>query len=73
MLVSNKNLNKLHIFKLSYLPKTVDASDWSYYRSGLFTARDMYDINHAVNLVGYGKHSTSGQEYWKIRNSWGTG
>ena len=28
-------------------------------------------VNHAVVVVGYG--TQSGQNYWLVRNSWGTG
>lgn len=45
---------------------TVDASNWSSYRSGVFSNCGT-GINHAVLLVGVVGGS------WKIKNSWGTG
>ena len=45
---------------------TVDATNWSSYRSGVFTNCNA-SINHAVLLVGV----VGGN--WKIKNSWGTG
>jgi len=33
---------------------------------------DGKDTNHAVNVVGYGKDSASGLDYWVLRNSWGS-
>jgi len=44
---------------------TVDAGNWSSYRSGVFGNCEGR-INHAVLLVG----SVDGA--WKIKNSWGT-
>jgi C1A family cysteine protease len=43
----------------------VDASNWSVYRSGIFSNCDIH-INHSVFLVG------SSDEAWTIKNSWGT-
>lgn len=45
---------------------TVDASNWSSYKSGVFSNCGT-GINHAVLLVGV----MGGN--WKIKNSWGTG
>jgi C1A family cysteine protease len=45
---------------------TVDATNWSPYRSGVFSNCGS-GINHAVLLVG----NVGGA--WKIKNSWGTG
>lgn len=43
----------------------VDASNWSFYRSGVFS-NCAKNINHAVLAIGY---DTNGN--WVIRNSWG--
>lgn len=50
---------------------SVDASSWSFYGSGIFNGCNSAnpDINHAVQLVGYG--TENGQDYWLVRNSWG--
>jgi len=51
---------------------SVDASAWSGYESGVFDGCDMSapDIDHAVQLVGFGTDSSLG-DYWLVRNSWG--
>jgi cathepsin L len=51
---------------------SVDASQWGTYSSGIYSACDKkstLDIDHAVQLVGYG--TENGQDYWIVRNSWG--
>jgi len=51
----------------------VDASEWSSYDSGVFSGCDEesnIDIDHVVQLVGYGTDSQLG-DYWIVRNSWG--
>jgi cathepsin L len=51
---------------------SVDASSWSGYESGVFDGCDMSapDIDHAVQLVGFGTDASAG-DYWLVRNSWG--
>ena len=56
---------------------SVAADTWSFYSGGVFDGSmgsgcDV-DIDHAVQLVGYGKDSDSGKYYWLVRNSWGSG
>lgn len=49
----------------------VDASVWHSYEGGVFTGCDLndVDINHVVQLVGYGTDEEAG-DYWLVRNSW---
>jgi len=50
---------------------SVDASAWGDYELGVFNGcNNTYpDIDHAVQLVGYGTDDTYG-DYWLVRNSW---
>lgn len=52
------------------LAVNVDASDWKNYESGVFGGCDVknnIDINHVVQLVGYGNDEKNGR-YWIVRN-----
>merc|ERR1712232_1520222 len=49
---------------------TVNAGQLQLYSNGVVTGSCRGQINHAVIAVGYG---TDGLDYFKIRNSWGTG
>ena len=48
--------------------------DWELYRSGIYYSEDCMDtteiFNHVVVVVGYGNEN--GQDYWIVKNSWGT-
>ena len=45
----------------------VDASNWSLYKSGVFSNCGTTTLNHAVTAVGYQADGS-----WIVRNSWGT-
>jgi len=53
---------------------SVDASAWHFYGGGVFDGCNQTnpDIDHAVQLVGYGTDANLG-DYWLVRNSWTPG
>lgn len=52
---------------------SIDASTLHLYSSGVFDGCNQThpDINHGVQLVGYGTDEEGGLDYWIVRNSWG--
>jgi len=73
-LPTNDYASVLAAIQTGPLAISVDASSWSAYESGVLTC-DMSnpDIDHAVQLVGYGVDSTTNDLYWLVRNSWSSG
>jgi C1A family cysteine protease len=67
----SKNENDMASYLAANSPMSiiVDASKWSYYRSGVMTAAQCgLSLDHAVQAIGY----DTGAGYWIVRNSWGT-
>jgi len=62
------------VAKVGPIAISVDASSWHFYASGVFDDCNQTtpDIDHAVQLVGYGTDSAFG-DYWLVRNSWTPG
>jgi len=61
-----------HLHKVGPLAVSVDASLWSDYEEGVFNGCNQTnpDLDHLVQLVGYGTVHPKGPDYWIIRNSW---
>ena len=51
---------------------SVAAGAWDFYGGGVFDGKCGTTIDHAVQLVGYGTDSQTNEDYWLVRNSWGT-
>jgi C1A family cysteine protease len=47
-----------------------DQAGFQLYKSGVFTGTCGQNLDHGVLVVGYG--TDSGEQYWKVKNSWGT-
>ena len=56
----------------------IAAGNWQWYESGVFQNTDKngqdneWEVDHAVQLVGYGYDKELDQNYWIVRNSWST-
>jgi len=48
----------------------VDAESWSSYRKGIMSGPCGKSLDHGVLAIGYG--TDAGQDYWLVKNSWGT-
>jgi C1A family cysteine protease len=54
---------------------SVDAAhkEWQYYSSGILNSTHCGTmLDHAVLVVGYGTDAATAQDYWIVKNSWGT-
>ena len=48
-----------------------DQNSFQLYSGGVLTAACGANLDHGVLAVGYGTDSTSGNQFWKVNNSWG--
>eukprot|EP00595_Chromulina_sp_UTEXLB2642_P002504 CAMPEP_0196765430 /NCGR_PEP_ID=MMETSP1095-20130614/8787_1 /TAXON_ID=96789 ORGANISM="Chromulina nebulosa, Strain UTEXLB2642" /NCGR_SAMPLE_ID=MMETSP1095 /ASSEMBLY_ACC=CAM_ASM_000446 /LENGTH=265 /DNA_ID=CAMNT_0042123451 /DNA_START=235 /DNA_END=1032 /DNA_ORIENTATION=+ len=68
-LLDTEETMKAHILSTGPLSICIAASKWLTYSGGIMTAAECGDdVDHCVQLVGINQD----QNYWIIRNSWGT-
>ena len=68
---SNNETALQHALVLGPVSVAVEADQlsWQLYSSGVVTMDCSTNLDHGVTLVAYG--SSNGQDFWKIKNSWG--
>lgn len=66
MLAVDANALKETVGNTGPVSVCLDASNWSLYKSGIFTNCGTTNLNHAVTAIGY-----TSENVWIIRNSWG--
>jgi len=75
VVLPNNNYTALLVAVATVGPLAInaDANSWFSYSSGVFDGCSFanIDINHVIQLVGYG--TDAGADYWIVRNSWGPG
>jgi len=75
----NETALKLATYNQPVVSIGIDASSFWFqlYSSGVYDdsscKNDINDLDHGVAVVGYGTDSSSGKDYWIVRNSWGEG
>jgi len=59
------------LYSTGPLSACLDAGPFQSYQSGILNppSCDPSEIDHCITITGYG--SASGQDYWRIKNSWG--
>jgi len=73
--IVRKNETELQNVLAQIAPLSIcaDASTWSSYTGGVLTKCPfLTELDHCIQLTGYGTDSTTGLDYWTVRNSWGT-
>jgi len=66
----NETQMMISCYNVAPLSICVDASSWQYYNGGIIKNNCGQNLDHCVQITGYGT-SSGGTEFWWVRNSWG--
>eukprot|EP00949_MAST-11_sp_MAST-11-sp1_P004326 g4326.t1 len=76
--VKSNDARQLMLALVQHGPVAISAAAkmWNFYSGGVFDSSPLekhcdFDIDHAVQLVGYGYDDSLKKAYWTVRNSWG--
>ena len=77
--VKSNDARQLMLALVQHGPVAISAAAkmWNFYSGGVFDSSPLekhcdFDIDHAVQLVGYGYDDSLKKTYWTVRNSWGS-
>ncbi|CAG9768819.1 unnamed protein product [Ceutorhynchus assimilis] len=64
---------KLAVGLMGPVSVAIHSGPFQFYQSGIHSGAACTDnVDHGVLVVGYGKNTSSQEEYWLLKNSWGT-
>jgi len=75
---NNATATRIALAELGPLSISVAAGNWQNYQEGIFENTgangedNEWQIDHAVQMTGYGFDKDLGKSYWWVRNSWST-
>jgi len=69
--VTNETNLQYAVANIGPITVAVNASDFQFYGGGIYNAASCEKpVDHGMVVVGYG--TLDGQDYWIVKNSWGT-
>jgi len=73
-ITKNNEAAMMTAVQLGVVSIAIDASHaFQFYTRGILDSTSCgVNLDHAVNVVGYGTDSATGKDYWIVRNSWGS-
>lgn len=71
MLVNPDFISMIMMLQFSPIAAAIEAENWMFrsYESGIMTSGCGHNLDHAIEIVGYGSQGNT--DYFIVKNSWG--